>query len=136
MKRLFIDTGAFIARELPSDQYHLIARRCWEEIKSGNYQLVSSEHVFDESVTLLARRTNYAWAAGWGNDLLEANIEWLQTDASDLPQALTLMRKFADQGVSFTDCISAVLMKGEKLKRVFGFDRHFENMGFHIWPTD
>jgi predicted nucleic acid-binding protein len=135
MKRLFVDTGAFVAKEIAGDPYHTLAAHCWREIEDGNYQLVSSEHIFDECVTLLARRTNYAWAAEWGNDVLDAGIEWLRTDVTEWRQALLLMRKYADQGVSFTDCLSAVLMKRVGCKQIFGFDRHFESLGFRVWPS-
>ena len=135
MKRLFVDTGAFIAREIGGDQHHESASRAWREIEKGNYQLFSSEHVFDESATLIARRTTYAWAADWGNDVMEIGIDWLRADAAEWKQALLLMKKFADQGVSFTDCLSAVLMKRAGIKLVFGFDRHFESLGFRVWPV-
>jgi len=92
------------------------------------------QHVFDESATLIARRSTYAFAAEWGRDALESGIEWLRAGEEDWATALVLMRKFADQGVSFTDVLSAVLMKRAGLKRVFGFDRHFEAMGFRVWP--
>jgi len=134
MRAVFVDTGAFVAREIAGDQFHAVARKAWAEGQGRSVRLVSSEHVFDESATLIARRTNYAFAAQWGRDALESGIEWLQTGPDDLGKALGLMRKFADQGVSFTDCLSAVLMKRSGLKRVFGFDRHFEAMGFTIWP--
>jgi len=51
-----------------------------------------------------------------------------------IPATQNLMRKFADQGVSSTDCLSSVLMKRAGLKRVFGFGRHFDSMGFQVWP--
>jgi uncharacterized protein len=134
MKRLFVDTGAFVAKEIAGDQYHALATRCWREIEEENCQLVSSEHILDESATLIARRTHYAWAADWGNDVLDAGIEWLRADVTEWRQALQLMRKYADQGGSFTDCPSAVLMKRVGVKQVFGFDRHFEALGFRVWP--
>lgn len=134
MRRLFVDTGAFVARELAADQYHAAAAQGWAEIERGNYQLFSSEHVFDESATLIARRSNYAWAADWGADVLEIGVDWLRAEQAEWKQALKLMRKFADQGVSFTDCISAVLMKRAGVRMVFGFDRHFEALGFRVWP--
>ena len=37
-----------------------------------------------------------------------------------------------DEHVSFTDCISIVLMKREKINRIFSFDRLFEFAGFHL----
>ena len=136
MRRIFVDTGAFVAKEIAGDQHHGIALLGWKEVEAGGYQLVSSEHVFDESATLIARRCNYGWAAEWGDDVLDAGIEWLRADLADWRQALLLMRKFADQGVSFTDCVSAVMMKRVGIKRVFGFDRHFEALGFRVWPVE
>lgn len=65
---------------------------------------------------------------------MESGIESLATQEGDLDKALLLMQKFADQAVSFTDCLSAVLMKRAKSKRVFGFGRHFNSMGFQVWP--
>ncbi len=45
------------------------------------------------------------------------------------------MRKFAEHGVSFTDCVSIALLKKEGTKDVFGFDRHFEYAGFRLYPS-
>lgn len=98
MTAVFVDTGAFVAREMAADQFHATAWRCWGEVAQRGWRLVSSEHVFDESVTLIARRTNYAFAAQWGHDALESGIEWLRAGEEDWRRALVLMGKFADQG--------------------------------------
>jgi hypothetical protein len=131
MKKLFVDTGAFLAKEIAADQHHASATKCWAEAR--NAVLFSSEHILDECATLLARRTNYATASGWGKDALESGIEWLQTQPSDWNSAFDLMRKYADQAVSYTDCLSFVVMKRAGLKDVFGFDHHFESAGFRLW---
>ncbi len=134
MRRLFVDTGALVAREVAADQHHAAAWRAWEEVADKQLVLVSSGHVFDESATLLARRTSYAFAAQWGEDALESGIEWLRAGPDDLGKALRLMRKFSDQGVSFTDCLSVVFMRQAGLRQVFGFDHRFEAMGLRLWP--
>lgn len=134
MKRLFVDTGALVAKEIANDRHHSAAAKAWSKIAEGGFHLVSSEHILDESATLIARRSTYAWAAEWGNDVMGANIEWLRANSDEWRQALLLMRKFADQSVSFTDCISAILMKRAGIRDVFGFDRHFEDLGFRVWP--
>ncbi len=46
---------------------------------------------------------------------------------------MDLFEKYADQRVSFTDCISFVLMRRHKIRQVFSFDRHFELAGFVVW---
>lgn len=134
MKSLFVDTGAFLAKEIASDQHHAAANTFWQKIARDRPRLYSSEHVLDETATLLARRTSYAWAAQWGHDVLSAGIEWLPSESQDLLDAFGLMKKFADQAVSFTDSLSFVLMKKAGVRDVFGFDGHFAAAGFRLWP--
>jgi len=41
----------------------------------------------------------------------------------------------SDQSISFTDCVSFVLMRRESIARVFGFDRQFQAAQFKLWPS-
>lgn len=124
-----------MAKEITADQHHRQAVEFWNRIRVEEPAIYSSEHVLDETATLLARRTSYAWSAEWGRDVLEAGIHFLPAGEGDFEEAFVLMKKFADQAVSFTDCISFVLMKKEGLRDVFGFDRHFASAGFRVWPN-
>jgi len=130
MTALFVDTGAFLAKEIAADQHHDEAATLWRRLEQSKALLFSSEHVLDETATLLSRRTSYAFAAGWGRDVLSSGIEWLPTEPADGKEAFLLMRKYADQAVSFTDCLSFILMKRTRIRTFFGFDRHFEAAGF------
>lgn len=58
----------------------------------------------------------------------------LRPTLEDELQALDMWEKYADQDLSFTDCISFSLMRSNKIKRVFSFDRHFEFAGFKLLP--
>jgi hypothetical protein len=49
-------------------------------------------------------------------------------------KAIGFFEKYSDQHLSFTDCVSFVLMKIKKIKRVFTFDHHFQLAGFQIYP--
>jgi predicted nucleic acid-binding protein len=66
--------------------------------------------------------------------LTSTALEILRPAREDEMAALDLFEKFADQEVSFTDCISFVLMRKHQIKRVFSFDRHFRHVGFILWP--
>ena len=136
MKSLFVDTGAFLAKEIAADQHHEVAGKFWQRIVAERPRLYSSEHVLDETATLLARQIGSAWAAQWGRDVMEAGLEWLPAERQDLLDAFGLMRKFADQAVSFTDCLSFILMKKAGLRDVFGFDGHFTAAGFRLRPGE
>ena len=58
----------------------------------------------------------------------------LRPDVSDEQAALLLFEKFADQKVSFTDCISFAMMRTAGISSAFTFDRHFQSAGFSVEP--
>ena len=93
MKKIFVDTGAFLAKELAADQHHEEAVRLWGKYYKEGVTLTSSEHVLDETVTLFTRRTNASWASSWGKDVMGAGIEWLTTEPKDLLHAMDLLKK-------------------------------------------
>ena len=135
MNALFVDTGALVARVLPRDQCHRASRRGWESLEDVEVKLFSSEHVFDEAVSLLVRQAGAGYAARWARDHLASDeIVWLNTAREDWHEALRWLEKFADQKLSFTDCLSFSLMRREGGTAAFSFDRHFELAGFELWP--
>ncbi len=132
---IFVDTGPFLARHVAKDQFHSKAIRCWKAAAKGGEALFTSSFVLDETFTLLARRTSYAFAADRAEAILASRVLMiLRPDLRDEASALPLFRKLADQEVSFTDCISFVLMRRHRISRAFTFDRHFVAAGFTVWP--
>jgi predicted nucleic acid-binding protein len=132
---LFIDTGALIARLVERDQHHERALEAWAALAKGQQRCATSNYVLDECITLLARKTTYGFAASEGRKLYASSrLDVLRPDAADERSAIELFSKYADQRVSFTDCVSFVLMKRSRIRRVFAFDRHFAVAGFELWP--
>jgi predicted nucleic acid-binding protein len=133
---IFVDTGAFLARYLSSDTLHARAVRAWKELERRKPTKVFTSHdVIDETLTLLARRADYAFAAERGRRLFDSDtLEILHADAATERAASGLFEKFADQRVSFTDCLSFALMRARDVRRAFSFDRHFAAAGFDLWP--
>ena len=132
---IYIDTGAFLARYLAKDQYHAPAVAFWEELKTRSERLVTSNFVLDETATLLGRRAGYLFASRRLQAVYTSNILQIwRPDQDDELRAIDWFVKFSDQGVSFTDCISFVLMEQRRVERVFSFDRHFDAAGFKRWP--
>ena len=132
---IFIDTGAFLARYLRNDRHHRSAVAVWETLGSNRENCVTSNFVLDETFTLLGRRAGYGFAVQRARNIYASQaLTICRPDREDEIKALQIFGKYADQHVSFTDCISFVLMKREKINRVFSFDRHFEFAGFHVVP--
>lgn len=132
---IFIDTGAFLGRYLAQDQHHDEAVRGWSARAQSREPLVTSNFVLDEFFTLLARRAGYAFAAERARRVYASTtLTLLRPTEPDELSALDSFEKYADQGVSFTDCVSFALMTRLGIDRVFTFDRHFRWAGFTVVP--
>lgn len=130
--RWFIDTGAWFARFYRRDIHHREAVKIWSFIEKENIIAVSTNHVLDELATLLARRTDYEYSGSKMEKIYDSDIRIERSSVKDELNALAFFRKYADQKVSFTDCLSFAIMKKLNMRRPFTFDRHFEYAGFEI----
>ena len=132
---IFVDTGAFIARHVVKDQYHRDALPIWNRIQREKIRCFTSNFVVEETVTLLARRTGYAFAERVARILYSSrDLEILRSDRRTELSALEFFHTYADQEVGFVDCVSFVLMHTHRLAQVFCFDRHFDIPGFSRIP--
>ena len=132
---IFVDTGALLARHFQRDRHHDRALEAWAELRTRRRRCMTSNFVLDEALTLLGRRVSYPYAAEraaswWGSDVLAI----VRPEERDELAAIELFRKFGDQGVSFTDCVSFALMRRNRVRNAFTFDRSFAAAGFEIWP--
>ena len=64
---IFLDTGAFLARYFVRDANHASAVKLWKTL--DRTPLFSSNHVLDETITLLGRRAGYTFAADARNSM-------------------------------------------------------------------
>jgi len=127
---IFVDTGASLALHRERDQYHREATHLWKTLKPP---YVISSHVVDELATSLGRLAGFRYAADRIADLYASpEIDVLTSVREDELEALRWMREYADQRVSFTDCVSFALMRRHRIRTAFTFDRHFRLAGFEV----
>lgn len=132
---IYVDTSAFLGAYNPRDQWHFGATAQFEELIRANETLATSNFVLDELLTLLGRKLGYEFAARRGQALYTSPaVSILRPTPEQELLALHQFEKWADQRVSFTDCISFVLMRAQRLQRVFTFDLHFQLAGFTVVP--
>lgn len=132
---IYVDTGAYIARYLSRDQYHQKTKAFWKKIRKNQESCFTSNFVLDETFTLLGRWAGYDFASQKAAIIYASKLLIiLRPTREDEMKAIDFFQKYADQNVSFTDCISIVLMRNKKIKRVFSFDSHFERAGFKLCP--
>lgn len=133
---IFIDTGAFISYFLAADQYHEKSCMLWQGIQKKRIRCFTSNFVLDETLTLLGRKANYSFAAECAHVIYSSEVfSIMRPQFEEELAAIKLFEKYADQKVSFTDCISFILMKKHKLTKVFTFDKHFLIAGFDYFAN-
>ncbi len=133
ISRVFVDTGALFGAENPRDQHYQRSRQTWNALPDTGIRFYSSEAVFQETAMLLHHRLGPSDSIRW-IELQEKSevIIWLPIDRQVRRASTPWIKKYADQGVSFVDATSFVLMRRENIKHVFSFDRHFTAAGFRL----
>jgi len=131
-QRIFIDTGAFLALEDESDQYHDSAIQFREQVlRSSSYELITTSYILDETLTLLRFRLGIRASIGFSKRIRTSKVVQIVHVSREIEEeALDLFERYEDKSFSFTDCVSFVVMKILDLHEVFGFDQHFSQMGF------
>lgn len=133
--KFFVDTSAFVALENRRDAAHATSVRVYRRILRQSAVLVTSDYVFDETVTLLKRRAGSSVAVSWGRRLLSsAVLEVAFVDRAVLDAALQIFEGAGDQPFSFTDCTSFALMRSWGIDSAFTLDDDFAHFGFDVVP--
>lgn len=136
MRKVFVDTAGWYALLDAGDASHARAVALVRRLVTNKVPLVTSDYVIDESATLLKSRIGARIAIRLFEYLDQATTlehEWVGSDR--FQAARSLFAKLSDQGHSFTDCTSLVIIRERKIEEVVTTDRHFRAMGLRILLT-
>ena len=130
-EKVFIDTGAFIARYLKKDNLHTKSLALWQKIEKARVQCIVSPLVIHEVATLLSRRANPVFAAEKIRSIyLSPRFRILRSDNDMEMDALKVMEKYADLPLSYADALSITIMREYNIRRIFTYDEDFTVVGF------
>jgi len=136
--KLFLDSGAFIARSLKDDRYHAAAIGVFDGISKARHPfrlLYTSNYVVAETVTFLLYEAGGRVAVSvLGLIRSSPSLRVLHVSEEVEGEADTAFRRYASSRVSYTDCTTQILMQREGIDTVFSFDRDLETLGFQRIP--
>src|SRR5215207_4870735 len=133
--RVLADSSAWLAVYDRRDPNNEAVVRLLTEWARQRATVFVTDYIFDEALTLILSRIGHTQAANFGRWLLGSQIIHLvRLDLSQWQAAWQLFQQYDDKEFSFTDCTSFVVMREHHLVDAFTFDRHFEQMGFRMWP--
>lgn len=137
MRRIFVDTGAWLAGFYQRDQYHVAAVPEFRALRQQRSEWVVTDLVLAELHVHLVRAVGPASAAGF-LETVKANplVREVYVD-EELQRAAMVdwLLRFSDQPFSFTDAVSFAAMRSLGIRTAFTFDRHFAVAGFEVVPA-
>ena len=128
---VFVDTSAFIAIVNETDRRHRQARRIWTELVEMERELITTNYVILETISLVQRRLGMPYLHTFlANTMPFLRVEWVteQLHRESIDVLLAADRRH----LSLVDCVSFATIRRAGLMTVFAFDRHFDEQGFDV----
>ena len=131
---VFIDSGIFTAFHNAMDSNNGRAVELMREIVSGGLgSAYTSDYIFDEAVTLALTRTRRPEIAlSVGRMILGEHTKpflvVLRVKGEAFREAWDLFPRYAERGLSFTDCTSIALVRMRNVKSIISFDADFDGI--------
>jgi predicted nucleic acid-binding protein len=132
VRRIFVDTGAWYALVDAADPDHLPVVETF-----GTYRgrLLTSNFVFDETLTLVRYKLGWRVAHRLGRALREGSVAQVERIATkDEAAAWSIFEGYDDKRFSFTDCTSFALVQRLALPLCLAIDSDFRAFGLHCLP--
>lgn len=134
-REVFIDTSGLYALADRRDPFHARMAKCIATLIKSGISLILTDYIIDEACTLAKVRAG-SYAALQLLEIVERSrafrVLWVGVERFET--AKTFFRKHSDQGYSFTDCTSFVLMHEIEIQDALTTDRHFAEAGFRMLP--
>ena len=129
-----VDTSALLATAHPRDQNHRKAVAIGRAFLARQGRWIGSTLVLAELHNHLLHIRGGLFARRHIQSLLaDASHDWVDTSTELVRDALDgWIARFADQRFSLTDAVSFELMRRERIRAAFAFDRHFVTAGFDL----
>ncbi|MEK7577739.1 MAG: PIN domain-containing protein [Patescibacteria group bacterium] len=133
---IYLDTSFFKALLDSKDDFHNQAKIQWDLFRQQDTELVTTNYIIDESLTLIRFRCGFPVAKKL-RDLLYENAEYIKIIRVMVDDDAGAWEWFEMDWskLSFTDCVSFAVMKRLGLTDVATFDEHFTRAKFIVHPT-
>ena len=131
---IFVDTGLFVAFHNIKDVNHSRALEIMKNIVTGKLgSAYTSDYVFDEAVTTALVRTRRPETALTVGKIIQGEyttpfLVVLRVNTTAFKEAWKLFSRYAEKGLSFTDCTSVALMSIKDIESIVSFDTDFDGI--------
>ena len=133
-RRLFVDSGAWIALRSRRDQHHAEADRLFREALRRRIPLATTDLVLAELHRLTLFRAGVLPAL-WALDRIDESpsVTVHFAAAEHHAAARRWLERLAPHPITYTDAVSFAVMEGLRCRHALAFDHDFTAAGFELW---
>jgi predicted nucleic acid-binding protein len=134
MSTLLIDTSALHALNYARDNYHAQALAYFKSL-AGRVKPILTEWVFVETINLTKARLGPKYAVDFGRQL-KTSKAFYPLILTDIDKRTTwdIFEQYQDKQWSYVDCSLLAVARRLKVKKIFAFDHHFQQMELEVVP--
>jgi uncharacterized protein len=134
-ENVFVDTSAWVALADKDDSNHRKAAAVYPSLLQYQKGLITSNLIIAETYILLLNELGHQAAMNF-LERIKASPRILKMYSNeDLERdAAEILGQYDDQDFSYADAVSFVIMKRQKMRKAFCFDKHFMTAGFESIP--
>lgn len=122
-EKIFVDANYFLALYNPADNLYQESQRIARRL-GKTCELITSNYVFSEIVTIFSQRVGRAEAISLGEALLNNELlQIIQINEFLHVKTWEIFRQIKTKNMSFVDCSSLCLMEFFGIRRLLSFDR-------------
>jgi predicted nucleic acid-binding protein len=127
---IIADTSGLVSLFSPDDRNHEEAIKAAKRLQNDQKTILIPTAVYVEFLNVLGRKAGHKTALAAASELTPPFL--ILSEPANLPQS-PAFKKFANiaEGVSFTDCIVMAVADEYGTPDIFGFDKQFQNAGYH-----
>jgi len=131
LEDIFVDTSAWIALVDKDDSHHKEAASSYPSLLKNHRNLITSNFVIAETYIIILNELGHKLAIDFLEKLKASpRILKIYSNEDIEAEAEPILAKYSDQDFSYTDAVSFVIMKRQKIRKAFSFDKHFVIAGF------
>ncbi|MBM4305292.1 MAG: PIN domain-containing protein [Deltaproteobacteria bacterium] len=133
IRKVFVDTSAWLALVNKSDAAHQKAKKVRDALLKDHIQFVVTNYVMVEIANALCRIPHRETAVKLINFIeMTENIQIVEIDKEIYKEAWRVYSTYLDKEWSLTDCTSFEVMRARRITEAFTTDKHFEQAGFDV----
>ncbi len=132
--RAFLDTSFLIALSDEKDKNHKRAKTSLMELVGKGGRFVTGRNILNEYLDGVTKRISKEKAIEELNNILDSKLLVIEpVTEKDWDRAIIYFRKYNDQQIDLTDCLSFAIMERLEMKSALTFDNDFKIHGFELF---